>query len=151
VVGGSRGGGGRAVRGKWDPPFRLLLYGKHCKCSNAEWHGGLSGMGAEGERQERNSGVDHGMVESLPVFQFGALDGQKAGLVCAMCLGLVRWNQYNCSGEVVTKSAPTGKKLAPSPGWPERSMMPWPMRSQHFSYQLSCDGFQICLFVKQFT
>jgi hypothetical protein len=86
VVDGSRGGGGRVVGGKWDPPFLLLLYVNHCKCGAAEWHGGLSGTGVEGEHQERNSGVDRGMVESLPVFQFGALHGQKAGLVCAVCL-----------------------------------------------------------------
>jgi hypothetical protein len=65
--------------------------------------------------------------------------------------GLVRRNQNHSSGEVVKKSAPTGKKSAPSPGWPERSTLPRPMRSQRFSYQLSDDGFQICLFVKQFT
>jgi E3 ubiquitin-protein ligase RNF38/44 len=31
--------------------------------------------------------VDHIVVESLSVFQFSALHGQKEGLVCAMCLG----------------------------------------------------------------
>jgi hypothetical protein len=44
-------------------------------------------MGAVGERQEWISGVDHGVVESVPVFQFGALHGKEAGLVCTMCLG----------------------------------------------------------------
>jgi hypothetical protein len=87
AVGGSRGGGGRAVGGKWDP-FLLLLYVRHCKRSAAEWYGhGSSGAGAEGEQRGRNSGVGRGMVESLSVFRFGALHGQKEGPVCAVCLG----------------------------------------------------------------
>ncbi|KAF0911111.1 hypothetical protein E2562_005484 [Oryza meyeriana var. granulata] len=72
--------------------FLLLLYAKHCKQSAAE----LSGLygsgsafgssdGATGE--QRNSGVDRAVVESLPMFRFGALRGQKAGLKCAVCLG----------------------------------------------------------------
>ncbi|KAG8074781.1 hypothetical protein GUJ93_ZPchr0006g41604 [Zizania palustris] len=71
--------------------FLLLLYAKHCKRSAAESSGpygsgtfGSSG-GAAGER--RNSGVERAVVESLPVFRFGALRGQKAGLECAVCLG----------------------------------------------------------------
>ena len=70
--------------------FLLLLYAKHCKRSAAEssgpyGSGGASGGAAAGER--RNSGVDRAVVESLPVFRFGALRGQKAGLECAVCLG----------------------------------------------------------------
>ncbi|CAM0909640.1 unnamed protein product [Alopecurus aequalis] len=69
--------------------FLLLLYAKHCKRSAAESSGpygsGASGGAAAGER--RNSGVDRTVVESLPVFRFGALRGQKAGLECAVCLG----------------------------------------------------------------
>ncbi|KAL5223514.1 hypothetical protein ABZP36_010153 [Zizania latifolia] len=71
--------------------FLLLLYAKHCKRSAAESSGpygsGTSGSsgGAAGER--RNSGIDRAVVESLPVFRFGALRGQKAGLECAVCLG----------------------------------------------------------------
>ncbi|KAM3213439.1 hypothetical protein ACQJBY_066049 [Aegilops geniculata] len=70
--------------------FLLLLYAKHCKRSAAEssgpyGSGGASGSGAAGER--RNSGVERAVVESLPVFRFGALRGQKAGLECAVCLG----------------------------------------------------------------
>uniref|UniRef100_A0ACD6A7Q7 Uncharacterized protein n=1 Tax=Avena sativa TaxID=4498 RepID=A0ACD6A7Q7_AVESA len=69
--------------------FLLLLYAKHCKRSAAEssgpYGGGGSGGSAAGER--RNSGVDRSVVESLPVFRFGALSGQKAGLECAVCLG----------------------------------------------------------------
>jgi E3 ubiquitin-protein ligase RNF38/44 len=76
--------------------FLLLLYAKHCKRSAAESSGpygsagsgggfGSSGNGAGGDR--RNSGVDRAVVESLPVFRFGALRGQKEGLECAVCLG----------------------------------------------------------------
>jgi len=78
--------------------FLLLLYAKHCKRSAAESSGpygsggggagggfGSSGAGAVGDR--RNSGVDRAVVESLPVFRYGALRGQKEGLECAVCLG----------------------------------------------------------------
>ncbi|KAJ1260639.1 hypothetical protein BS78_10G248300 [Paspalum vaginatum] len=75
--------------------FLLLLYAKHCKRSAAESSGpygagagaggASSGPGAAGDR--RNSGVDRAVVESLPVFRFGALRGQKDGLECAVCLG----------------------------------------------------------------
>lgn len=33
-----------------------------------------------------NSGIDRTIIESLPVFRFGSLDGQKDGLECAVCL-----------------------------------------------------------------
>ncbi|CAL5040261.1 unnamed protein product [Urochloa decumbens] len=77
--------------------FLLLLYAKHCKRSAAESSGpygsgggggrssGGGGGGAAGDR--RNSGVDRAVVESLPVFRYGALRGQKEGLECAVCLG----------------------------------------------------------------
>ncbi|CAD6338495.1 unnamed protein product [Miscanthus lutarioriparius] len=76
--------------------FLLLLYAKHCKRSAAESSGpygsaggGLrsSGAGGAGGGDRRNSGVDRAVVESLPVFRFGALRGQKEGLECAVCLG----------------------------------------------------------------
>lgn len=77
--------------------FLLLLYAKHCKRSAAESSGpygsagagggfGSSGAGGGGG-DRRNSGVDRAVVESLPVFRFGALRGQKEGLECAVCLG----------------------------------------------------------------
>ncbi|KAL6603566.1 hypothetical protein ACP70R_043927 [Stipagrostis hirtigluma subsp. patula] len=77
--------------------FLLLLYAKHCKRSAAESSGpygtgglggssGGGGGGAAGDRG-RNSGVERAVVESLPVFRFGALRGQKEGLECAVCLG----------------------------------------------------------------
>ncbi|KAK1612132.1 hypothetical protein QYE76_035805 [Lolium multiflorum] len=73
--------------------FLLLLYAKHCKRSAAESSGpygngaGSSAGGAAGAGERRNSGVERAVVESLPVFRFGALRGQKAGLECAVCLG----------------------------------------------------------------
>ncbi|KAF0914003.1 hypothetical protein E2562_026384 [Oryza meyeriana var. granulata] len=72
--------------------FLLLLYAKHYKWSAAEsWgpygSGGAFGSsgGTAGERW--NSGVDRAVVELLPVFRFGALRGQKAGLECTVRLG----------------------------------------------------------------
>ncbi|XP_051198911.1 RING-H2 finger protein ATL43-like [Lolium perenne] len=73
--------------------FLLLLYAKHCKRSAAESSGPYGGSGgagssnAGGAGERRNSGVERAVVESLPVFRFGALRGQKAGLECAVCLG----------------------------------------------------------------
>uniref|UniRef100_A0A803PI73 RING-type E3 ubiquitin transferase n=1 Tax=Cannabis sativa TaxID=3483 RepID=A0A803PI73_CANSA len=40
----------------------------------------------------KNSGIDRAIVESLPVFRFGSLLGQKDGLECAICL-----NRFECS------------------------------------------------------
>ncbi|XP_047074563.1 RING-H2 finger protein ATL43-like [Lolium rigidum] len=73
--------------------FLLLLYAKHCKRSAAESSGpyggggGRSSGGGASAGERRNSGVERAVVESLPVFRFGALRGQKAGLECAVCLG----------------------------------------------------------------
>lgn len=75
--------------------FLLLLYAKHCKRSAAESSsgpysggGGFGSSGAAGAATDRrNSGVDRAVVESLPVFRYGALRGQKEGLECAVCLG----------------------------------------------------------------
>ncbi|KAK1611912.1 hypothetical protein QYE76_035585 [Lolium multiflorum] len=73
--------------------FLLLLYAKHCKRSAAESSGpygggsGASSGGGASAGERRNSGVERAVVESLPVFRFGALRGQKAGLECAVCLG----------------------------------------------------------------
>ncbi|GJN39242.1 hypothetical protein PR202_gb28347 [Eleusine coracana subsp. coracana] len=76
--------------------FLLLLYAKHCKRSAAESSGpygsstsggGAGGGGNGAGGRGRNSGVDRAVVESLPMFRFGALRGQKEGLECAVCLG----------------------------------------------------------------
>ncbi|KAF8658850.1 hypothetical protein HU200_059343 [Digitaria exilis] len=73
--------------------FLLLLYAKHCKRSAAEssgpYGGGTGGSSNAGgaANDRRNSGVDRAVVESLPVFRYGALRGQKEGLECAVCLG----------------------------------------------------------------
>ncbi|KAG1364468.1 RING-H2 finger protein ATL43 [Cocos nucifera] len=65
--------------------FLLLLYAKHCKRASAGYGGGgASGFSAATER--RNSGVERAVVESLPVFRFGSLRGEKEGLECAVCL-----------------------------------------------------------------
>ncbi|KAK3131174.1 hypothetical protein QOZ80_6BG0503020 [Eleusine coracana subsp. coracana] len=74
--------------------FLLLLYAKHCKRSAAEssglygsTSGGAGGGGNGAGERGRSSGVDRAVVESLPVFRFGALRGHKDGLECAVCLG----------------------------------------------------------------
>jgi E3 ubiquitin-protein ligase RNF38/44 len=64
----------------------LLLYTKHCKRSAAESYDGSLGAGAEERQQGSNSGVDHSVVESLPVFRFGVLRGRR--IVELSCDGL---------------------------------------------------------------
>ncbi|XP_018445010.1 RING-H2 finger protein ATL43 [Raphanus sativus] len=71
----------------------LLLYVKHCKrrsgyvnhtqrFATSRYGGGYGGGGVG----RKNSGIDRSVIESLPVFRFGALSGHKEGLECAVCL-----------------------------------------------------------------
>ncbi|KAF3501112.1 hypothetical protein F2Q69_00045494 [Brassica cretica] len=75
--------------------FLILLYVKHCKRRNGyvndtqrfatlRYYGG-GGYGGGGVGR-KNSGIDRSVIESLPVFRFGALSGHKEGLECAVCL-----------------------------------------------------------------
>ncbi|KAL9278561.1 RING-H2 finger protein ATL43 [Arabidopsis thaliana] len=78
--------------------FLLLLYVQHCKRRNGSVYvnhpqrfaitryggGYYNGGGVVGGR--KNSGIDRSVIESLPVFRFGALSGHKDGLECAVCL-----------------------------------------------------------------
>ncbi|KAF5746924.1 putative ring finger protein [Tripterygium wilfordii] len=67
--------------------FIILLYAKHCKRSTGGGHvryGGQSTNPAATGR--KNSGIDRTVIESLPLFRFGSLRGQKNGLECAVCL-----------------------------------------------------------------
>lgn len=65
--------------------FLLLLYAKHCKRESATAIG--SGGGWTNASFRKNSGIDRTVIESLPVFRFGSLRGQRAeGLECAVCL-----------------------------------------------------------------
>ncbi|CAL9748227.1 unnamed protein product [Musa acuminata subsp. burmannicoides] len=68
--------------------FLLLLYARHCKRSAASYGAGGSANGGfpPSASERRHSGVDRAVVESLPVFRFGSLQGQKEGLECAVCL-----------------------------------------------------------------
>ncbi|PQQ12929.1 RING-H2 finger protein ATL43 [Prunus yedoensis var. nudiflora] len=66
--------------------FLLLLYAKHCKRGALVVVTGNSNSGPSGSTQRKNSGIDRSVVESLPVFRFGSLRGQKEGLECAVCL-----------------------------------------------------------------
>jgi E3 ubiquitin-protein ligase RNF38/44 len=74
--------------------FLLLLYIKHINnTTNAETiniesssYGGSGGGISSFSAGRKNSGVDRSVVESLPIFKFGSLTGQKEGLDCAVCL-----------------------------------------------------------------
>ncbi|OIV97856.1 hypothetical protein TanjilG_12613 [Lupinus angustifolius] len=78
--------------------FLLLLYIKHCytvsndnnnntisynstTTTTSSYRGGLPSLTAR-----KNSGIDRCVIESLPIFRFGSLMGQKEGLDCAVCL-----------------------------------------------------------------
>lgn len=62
--------------------FLLLLYAKHCKRGRVVVVGHRPSSAAD----RKNSGIDRTVIESLPVFRFGSLRGQKEGLECAVCL-----------------------------------------------------------------
>lgn len=64
--------------------FLLLLYAKHCKRTGSG--SGLNPNSTYTPSGRRNSGIDRAVIESLPVFRFGSLRGQKDGLECAVCL-----------------------------------------------------------------
>lgn len=60
--------------------FLLLLYVKHCKR-------GTYVSSSRGHLPSRNhSGINRKVIESLPMFRFSSLRGQKDGLECAVCL-----------------------------------------------------------------
>ncbi|CAL0305597.1 unnamed protein product [Lupinus luteus] len=79
--------------------FLLLLYIKHCytisndnnnnnrssynstTTTSSYYRGGLPPLTGR-----KNSGIDRSIIESLPIFRFGSLMGQKEGLDCAVCL-----------------------------------------------------------------
>lgn len=62
--------------------FLLLLYAKHCKRGRVV----VIGHAPPSSAARKNSGIDRTIIESLPVFRFGSLRGQKDGLECAVCL-----------------------------------------------------------------
>ncbi|KAK7311715.1 hypothetical protein RJT34_10023 [Clitoria ternatea] len=71
--------------------FLLLLYIKHCNAGNIDVVGNITGGNSTSRpvapfTGRKNSGIDRSVVESLPVFRFGSLRGQKEGLDCAVCL-----------------------------------------------------------------
>lgn len=67
--------------------FLLLLYAKHCRRGgdsspfSSNSRGGYPAIAAR-----KNSGIDRAVIESLPIFRFASLRGQKDGLECAVCL-----------------------------------------------------------------
>lgn len=70
--------------------FLLLLYAKHCRRvdrSNAFFFNNSVGYPPSATTTARkNSGIDRAVIDSLPIFRFGSLRGQKDGLECAVCL-----------------------------------------------------------------
>ncbi|BAT78426.1 hypothetical protein VIGAN_02110000 [Vigna angularis var. angularis] len=64
----------------------LLLYIKHCNGGAIHSGGSSIPWTVAPFSGRKNSGIDRTVVESLPVFRFGALRGQKEGLDCAVCL-----------------------------------------------------------------
>ncbi|CAJ1971674.1 unnamed protein product [Sphenostylis stenocarpa] len=62
----------------------FLLYIKHC---NDARDYSASVTDSDPSRGSKNSGVNHALLESLPVFQFGSLKGQHS-LDCAVCLAV---------------------------------------------------------------
>ncbi|KAF2311427.1 hypothetical protein GH714_022917 [Hevea brasiliensis] len=69
----------------------LLLYTKHCKRGNVVVYNGfhsdsISRTGYAPSTARKNSGIDRAVIESLPIFRFSSLRGQKDGLECAVCL-----------------------------------------------------------------
>eukprot|EP00268_Persea_americana_P067102 TRINITY_DN9200_c2_g1_i1.p1 TRINITY_DN9200_c2_g1~~TRINITY_DN9200_c2_g1_i1.p1 ORF type:complete len:405 (+),score=19.83 TRINITY_DN9200_c2_g1_i1:364-1578(+) len=64
--------------------FLLLLYAKHCKRTSTG--SALNPNSTYTPSGRRNSGIDRAVIDSLPVFRFGSLRGQKDGLECAVCL-----------------------------------------------------------------
>ncbi|KAF7830007.1 RING-H2 finger protein ATL43-like [Senna tora] len=63
--------------------FLLLLYVKHCKPEDESSRNSTRGPVFIGRK---NSGIDRTVIESLPIFRFASLRGQKDGLECAVCL-----------------------------------------------------------------
>eukprot|EP00257_Ricinus_communis_P001227 XP_002511366.2 RING-H2 finger protein ATL43 [Ricinus communis] len=66
----------------------LLLYAKHCKRAHIynSFNNGGGGTGGQTAEARKNSGIDRAVIESLPIFRFSSLRGQKDGLECAVCL-----------------------------------------------------------------
>ncbi|KAL6555252.1 hypothetical protein OROGR_006510 [Orobanche gracilis] len=62
--------------------FLLLLYLKHCKRGYSYSNSSRNNHAMS----RKNSGVDRKIIESLPIFRFSSLRGQKDGLECAVCL-----------------------------------------------------------------
>ncbi|KAI3811445.1 hypothetical protein L1987_21169 [Smallanthus sonchifolius] len=65
--------------------FLLLLYSKHCRREDTRYPSELIPVRSF---DRDNSGIDRTIIESLPVFRFGSLSGQKDGLECAVCLSV---------------------------------------------------------------
>ncbi|GKV00365.1 hypothetical protein SLEP1_g13060 [Rubroshorea leprosula] len=61
--------------------FLLLLYAKHCQRNRS-----LPNSSGLAPAPRKNSGIHRAVIESLPIFRFSSLRGEKDGLECAVCL-----------------------------------------------------------------
>ncbi|XVE71915.1 hypothetical protein DITRI_Ditri10aG0189500 [Diplodiscus trichospermus] len=66
--------------------FLLLLYAKHCRSNSNNRFSYTHASSLVSVSASRNSGINRAVVESLPLFRFSSLRGQKDGLECAVCL-----------------------------------------------------------------
>ncbi|KAM7262605.1 hypothetical protein ACFE04_000288 [Oxalis oulophora] len=78
--------------------FLLLLYVKHCKRSTAAAANGgdyyyTHGGGGGPIEARKNSGIHRSVIETLPLFRFSSLRGEKNGLECAVCLNRFEPNE----------------------------------------------------------
>ncbi|KAG5080935.1 hypothetical protein JHK86_005000 [Glycine max] len=64
--------------------FLFLIYIKHCYDTNTNTL--KLTTNSRPSHVRKNSGIDRDVLESLPVFRFGSLRGQKNGLDCAVCV-----------------------------------------------------------------
>ncbi|PKU69602.1 RING-H2 finger protein ATL43 [Dendrobium catenatum] len=64
----------------------IRLYAKNCRRHGAASSSNGMPTYGTGAAVQRTSGVDRTVIESLPFFRFGSLQGEKEGAECAVCL-----------------------------------------------------------------
>ncbi|KAL3637009.1 hypothetical protein CASFOL_019308 [Castilleja foliolosa] len=65
--------------------FLLLLYVKHCK-PEAYSISSVNHYYPQPATARKDTGINRKVIQSLPIFRFSSLRGQKDGLECAVCL-----------------------------------------------------------------
>lgn len=67
--------------------FLLRLYAKNCRRRGGAAASSNRSPAYGTAAEPRTSGVSRTVIESLPFFRFGSLQGEKEGAECAVCLG----------------------------------------------------------------